>query len=632
MEQLPLGVPCSTDVSHTDLGAGTDRLERLQTARQVFLNGCGLLERDAAWADKRAWHILDTRLGWGLKFLVAWQAWRTSERAPDRLFFSAIEAQPVKADALLDSAARFNELADLAKMLAAQWTGMLPGVHRLVFEGGQVQLTVHVGQVPDVLPTLDAVVDSVFLDGCGHNESSEAWSAPLMKALARLCRPGTRLATWMDANKVQGHLSTTGFQVEQMIGLQPDHQGLQANYAPRWPVRPATRTTMAPPRGEQLAVVVGGGLAGSATAYSLAQRGWHVEVLDAADEPAAGASALPAGIVAPHVSPDDASLSRLSRSGVRLTLQRAKLLLETGIDWAPTGVLEHRAEGKRGLPRTESWLQWGSDWSTAATRQELEAAHLSDAAGALWHVNAGWIRPAQLVRAQLRHPGIFWRGGCQVTELRRQGVGWQLLSANGQVLSEAKHVILASAWPTHALLKSLDEHTLPLHPLRGQISWGPMDALPLTARALLPPFPVNGHGAITHGMAGPDGQPGWFVGSTFDRGVVEACIRPEDRQANLAKLHGLLPHLAPAMAPVFYHARDWAGVRCTLPDRVPAVGPLAPTRLPGLYLCTGMGARGLTLSVLCGELLAALMHGEPWPTERKLVHSMLAERFEHKPL
>jgi tRNA 5-methylaminomethyl-2-thiouridine biosynthesis bifunctional protein len=44
-----------------------------------------------------------------------------------------------------------------------------------------------------------------------------------------------------------------------------------------------------------------------------------------------------------------------------------------------------------------------------------------------------------------------------------------------------------------------------------------------------------------------------------------------------------------------------------------------------------MGARGLTLSVLCGELLAALMHGEPWPTERKLVHSMLAERFEHKP-
>jgi len=35
------------------------------------------------------------------------------------------------------------------------------------------------------------------------------------------------------------------------------------------------------------AVVVGAGLAGSAAAYSLAQRGWQVQVLDAAVAPAA---------------------------------------------------------------------------------------------------------------------------------------------------------------------------------------------------------------------------------------------------------------------------------------------------------------------------------------------------------
>ena len=98
------------------------------------------------------------------------------------------------------------------------------------------------------------------------------------------------------------------------------------------------------------AVVVGAGLAGSAAAYSLAQRGWRVQVLDAAVAPAAGASALPAGLVAPHVSPDDAPLSRISRAGVSTTLARLAALLPAGTDWAATGVLERRVEHARALP------------------------------------------------------------------------------------------------------------------------------------------------------------------------------------------------------------------------------------------------------------------------------------------
>jgi len=606
-----------------------DGLTGLTRARQVFLDSCGLLDGDAAaWADQPAWHVLETRFGLGLNFLATWQDWRTAPRAPRRLHFSSIEACPVTADELRRAAAPFPEVAELAEALAQQWRGMLQGVHRLVFEGGQVQLTVHVGQALDVLPTLDSAVDSMFLDGFDPTDHPDRWSATLVKAVARLCRPGTRLSSWAVEPSVCNRLATAGFEVDSDSDTPPTHHGLRARYAPRWPLRPATRAPVVRDKAE--AVVVGGGLAGSAVAHSLAQRGWQVEVLDSADQPAAGASALAAGMVAPHVSPDDALLSRLTRSGVRLTLQRARELLESGIDWAPTGVLEHRVGGKRGLPRTETWLQRGSDWSRTATLQELEAAHLGRDAPALWHAWAGWIRPRQLVRAQLRHPGIRWRGGCEVAALQRQGNHWQLMDTNGQVLAEAAHVVLASAWPTLGLLATLDEHSLPLHPLRGQISWGSMDALPAAARALLPPFPVNGHGALAHGIVGPDGQPGWFVGSTFDRGATEARIRPEDRQANLVKLQGLLPPLAQAMAPAFGQARDWSGVRCTLPDRVPAVGPVAPLRLPGLHVCTGLGARGLTLSVLCGELLAALMHGEPWPTERKLAQALLAERFEHQ--
>jgi hypothetical protein len=48
-----------------------------------------------------------------------------------------------------------------------------------------------------------------------------------------------------------------------------------------------------------------------------------------------------------------------------------------------------------------------------------------------------------------------------------------------------------------------------------------------------------------------------------------------------------------------------------VPDRLPVVGAPDASALPGLFVSTGMGARGMTLAVLCGELLAAQLHGEP---------------------
>jgi tRNA 5-methylaminomethyl-2-thiouridine biosynthesis bifunctional protein len=71
----------------------------------------------------------------------------------------------------------------------------------------------------------------------------------------------------------------------------------------------------------------------------------------------------------------------------------------------------------------------------------------------------------------------------------------------------------------------------------------------------------------------------------------------------------------------------WAGLRCTLPDRVPAVGMLDAQRWPGLQVCAGMGARGISLSVLCGELIAAQLEGEPMPLAPALAAHLAAQRF-----
>lgn len=361
--------------------------------------------------------------------------------------------------------------------------------------------------------------------------------------------------------------------------------------------------------------VIGGGIAGASAAASLARRGWQVQVLDAAAHPAAGASGLPVGLFAPHVSPDDAILSRLTRAGVQATLQQARALLVQGQDWDASGVLEHGVKGARRLPDVDTG-------SRPATLQERAAAGLDADAPALWHAQAGWLKPARLVQALLAQPGIEWLGQCAVTSLQRHAGGWQVLDASGQCLADVPLVVVAAGPHGAALLGQ----RLPLQPLRGQIAWGHC------GDARLPPFPVNGHGSLVAGIA-HEGAAAWFVGSTFERASTDAQVRVSDHAANLARLQLLLPGAARALAGQFspdapgQTVRGWAGVRATLPDRLPAVGPLDPVNAPGLYACTGLGSRGLTLAVLCGEVLAAQAGGEPAPVAPQLAAALAAQRY-----
>jgi tRNA 5-methylaminomethyl-2-thiouridine biosynthesis bifunctional protein len=107
-------------------------------------------------------------------------------------------------------------------------------------------------------------------------------------------------------------------------------------------------------------------------------------------------------------------------------------------------------------------------------------------------------------------------------------------------------------------------------------------------------------------------------------------VREEDHAANQLRLATLLPELGTAMQRQFdpEQVRGWAGLRCTLPNRLPAVGPVDSDRLPGLWLCAGMGARGISLAVLCGELAAAWLENETLPLAPSLAKHLAAERYK----
>ena len=487
IDWLPDGTPYSTrfqDRYRSENGG-------LEQARGVFLHGCDLPQ---AWAGAAQWRILETGFGLGLNFLVAWAAWRADPHRPHLLHFVSVEAYPVAACDLLRAAQDHPELLPLATELHAQFHGLTPGFHRLAFNDGQVLLTLCIGDARALLREQAFYADSVFLDGFSPQQNPDIWDAYTLKAVARCCRRSTRLATWTIARSVRDALTQCGFEVHKMPGVPPKRDNLQALFNPRWEPRRApgasapVQTSPTPGR----CLVVGAGLAGAAVAHSLARRGWQVQVCEAGAQAAAGASGLPAGVLAPHVSPDDSVLSRLTRAGVRLVLEHAQRLLQVGQDWAPTGVLERRVDGGgNGLPAHPGSATL--DWSQPASPEQLAQAQLPADAAACWHALAGWVKPERLVQALLQAPttpgagGISLRLNTPVAQLQRQDEAWQALDANGSVLAQADLVVVAAGYASRQLLGEL-----PLQALRGQLSWGlqsPADTLP--------PFPVNGFGSLS---------------------------------------------------------------------------------------------------------------------------------------
>ena len=116
------------------------------------------------------------------------------------------------------------------------------------------------------------------------------------------------------------------------------------------------------------------------------------------------------------------------------------------------------------------------------------------------------------------------------------------------------------------------------------------------------------------------------MGASYERGCDTPAIRQHDHDQNLARLRRLLPQAADLLADEFNAGtvQAWAGIRCATPGRLSTQGRIASTRSGAeVWVCSGMGSRGLTFAGLCAELLAACLHGEPLPIERRLAQALM---------
>jgi D-arginine dehydrogenase len=348
-------------------------------------------------------------------------------------------------------------------------------------------------------------------------------------------------------------------------------------------------------------VIVGGGIAGLATAASLAEAGARVVLLEKEPILASHSSGRNAAIWLPAT--DDATTPELSRGSAA----RLDALLGGRERWLqPTGALfvsddPNRLEGAERGGRSCGMVpeRLGKD----------EAVRLSpglgggNTAAALW-LPGGAVMDIHAVTQALarcaREAGATIRTGRGVVRIatrrgRVEGVDLE----DGSRLAAACVVVAAGAWS--ASLGATCQASLPLVPLRRHLVQ--LEA-PLAAFASGPVVWSLGSEEVYYRP-----ESGGLLASPCDERPWEACL-PAPDAAGLESLGHKLRCVAPGLLGSRVR-RAWACLRTFALDRELVTG--RDPRVEGLFWLAGLGGRGMAVGVAAGELAAQLVLGRAHP-------------------
>lgn len=377
-------------------------------------------------------------------------------------------------------------------------------------------------------------------------------------------------------------------------------------------------------------VVVGAGIAGATAAWTLAERGWSVTVLEAGPGPGQGGSGNPVAILYPKlVGPALTPTHLQSLAWLRaLDILRDERLTA---QMAPTGVLwlDSPRQGHEAIGEDHPWWQ-RKVWRVDAT-QASRLAGIELTMPALWLPEAGVLQAPGLLAALLSHPNIRLQADTTLLAAAPadSSKGWLLDTSQGRLDTPA--LVLACAGGARQLGLSAD---LPLQPVRGQISSLPA-CLPLQTTLCF-------GGYLTPALQGRH-----CLGATFQPGRSDCATDEQDRESNRATLAALLPDVAAAL-PACGQWQDRASLRWQTPDYLPLAGRLpwlpglkqvlagiAPGKpvpstagsSPPLMVSLGHGSKGYTQAWLAAELIADQLEGRTPVLPAELVKRLLPERF-----
>ncbi len=602
----------------------------INESTHVFLDGNDLPARFSA-GGFRTFSIGETGFGTGLNFLVAAQAFLAYAPGDTTLHFVSVEKFPLTAHDLARAHAHWPQLAALATELRAVLPPAVAGFHRRSLCRGRVRLTLLQGDAVLLLPRLDAQINAWFLDGFAPAKNNDMWTSALFGELARLSAPAATFATFSAAGAVKRGLCAAGFTVQKAPGFGRKWHMLRGRFTGHG--QSATALSAA-----RRAAVIGGGLAGCATARALAERGWQVTLIERHAQLASETSGNLAGAVYPKFSLHETPQNRWYRDSYLFALARLPQLLgePDGSAWQRCGLLQ--------LPGDDNAAQLAAiaasgRWPEDVLRHvdaEAAGAHAGIALreGGLWFPGAAWVNPPQLCRALVTHPGISMRMSTTARELAHDR---NSPTIDGEAFDI---VVIANALAANEFPQT---RSLPLRRVRGQVSHVVATDASRALRAV-----ICHAGYITPARHADNNTALHCVGATFGPRDSDPAVRDNDHTENLANLAAACPALYAALGgDACTVASGRTGFRTQTPDYLPVIGAVADAHrcvadvekctaapaaatantIPGLYILAALGAKGIAFSLLGAEIIAAQANGEALPVDTEVAAAIAPNRF-----
>jgi tRNA 5-methylaminomethyl-2-thiouridine biosynthesis bifunctional protein len=378
------------------------------------------------------------------------------------------------------------------------------------------------------------------------------------------------------------------------------------------------------------AIVIGAGIAGCASAYALAQRGWQVTLLERHQDIAQEASGNPRGVLYPRLASHSTAQDRLSLSSYLYTLRLLKSLNLNEDDFQACGLLQLAFNERESTRLVEiAKRDLAADLLRWVEREEASAiAGIQLQHPAVYFASAGWVNPQAFCHALIQHPNITLELNQNALTLTKKEDQWQVQTEQAMI-AEANIVVIANA--NDALKLNQSTH-LPITPVRGQMSSIAALGNSLALKTVV----------CTDGYLTPAQQGVHCLGATFSAQEVSLEVREADNQTNLSMLRRMSPDLNALRQQT---AIGRAALRCATPDYLPMLGELLDIQalkqnppkhvtgnivLPthtGLYANLGHGSKGLITAPFCAEILASQICQEPLPIKAELTIAINPNRY-----
>ena len=623
----------------------------LAQSRNVFIDGNNLIKRWLAMATDETiiFNVAETAFGAGINFLLTWCLW--SQYAPQnaKLHFISCEKNPFHINDLIKSLNNFPELAQYSKQLIDKYPVLTPGYHHLSFDDGRVMLTLMLGDVQDCFEQLlicgesslefeirTAFIDAWYLDDSSPHKKKELWSDSLFKIIAMLSKEGTTLAIYSSAVELKRRVQEVGFIIEQKKGSDEKRPMISACFKQLSPCRLRARHTpwhvsnsLKQPQKKSV-IIIGAGLAGSFTAYSLARRGWQVTVIDELETAGKGGSGNQQAILFPNLSSYKSPLAQFMLSAFIYASQLYKVLLRQYKIGELKGslLLAHNEKEQKVQQSLKSWLHHYPELGELVDNKRSSdlAGLILDKQG-LFIPLSGWINSPDLCKELLKKEGITLLTNYSVDSLTFDKEQWRVGNIQAPVL------VLANG----SKVNSFEEtQNFPITPICGQ-----MTEIKSTVNSSNLMIPICADGHVLPEINGIH-----RLGATYHSGITTPTTYAHDDLINLLKLKAIGDETIWSDKVVDH----WAGIRASTPDYLPLVGQIpnakafmeqfsglasdskrwiakAGTYYQGLYVCAGFGSRGLTTIPLCAEWLAATINNEISCLPRNLVQALSPARF-----